>query len=194
MNHNRMRKVGVDLDDVMFAFAKAWKSYSLLHFGKEGTLWWETEEEVRQGHQFIASSHHLHIEAIEGAFEGLIKLIEQNYSPVGITARDFGMELPTRILFERHFRKISRVKKFHVPLYFMHQNMEIDLGSKGEICTMLGVTDYLDDSLHHLLGTHAQDINSYHFIGDHNRTVVTPPEIHRTHSWNEFLYQLKHIP
>lgn len=133
--------------------------------------------------EFIRSDHHARVSPVLGAVEAVGRLREICDLYI-ITARDDTLSHQTFTLMNEHFP--DSFKSSH----FLHRDDVNVLGTKGEVCTSLGIDIFVEDSLLNASHTGEAGIRTLLFDTPWNQTEALPKNVTRVFSWDEILREI----
>lgn len=192
------KKVGLDFDDVLFDFNAGLMAFHNAIYGTSYTLqdvtqWdfkelWQCapEEALRRMQEFVTSPYHNTTTPIEGATEA-VKVLRVNYDTPVITARDKKLDIQTRHVADTHFPNCLS------EIHYLHDNEQNVLGTKGEVCTRLGVSIMVEDSLGNAETLSDSGIPTLLFDRTWNQTKHLPKGVTRVYGWTHALMEIKKV-
>jgi uncharacterized HAD superfamily protein len=186
--------IGLDFDDVLLDFHKAFYDYHNPLYGTNlcreqmttyhiedilGIPRSELEERIVN---FYHSDHHDNADPVPGAYEAVRKLCTNNHCVI-ITSRPDHIKERTLSWLERHFGGLFK----HV--YFTNQFVGRDgvKKTKSEACTELGVEVFVDDNHAYAVDVANGGKKALLFDAPWNRLADPHPNITRVHSWDHIL-------
>jgi hypothetical protein len=173
------KKMGLDFDDFLVKFDLIWQQYHREQYGEEANYHWNFEEGLRRGHEFVRSKHHELIPTVEGAVEA-VNILKMRRILIVVTARDELLREPTILLMEKHYPKVFK------GVYFLNKNMENVLGSKGDVCAQLGIEEFGDDVVDHVVSTRDRGIRSFLLTTTKNKDTEVEGVI-RVSNWGQIV-------
>lgn len=195
MKQHRKYRVGLDFDDVLIDFNTGLALFHNEQYGTSykrehvtrwdfGNLWGcTTSEALRRMKEFVRSDHHVRISPIAGAVEAVSHLREICDLYI-ITARDDVLSHQTFTLMNEHFPESFK------SVHFLHRGDVNVLGTKGEVCTSLGINIFVEDSLLNASHTGEAGIRTLLFDTPWNQTGTLPSNVTRVFSWEEILRKI----
>ncbi len=192
---SRVKKIGVDLDDVLLdiiADLFPWHNrlYGTSNSEKDvrpfelSSTWNCTKEEaVSRILSFYQTPEHAQCMPVPGAIEA-IDVLNKNHQLVIITSKPANLEAMTYAWVERHFPK-----KFQ-DIYFSNAIVtpEHKQIKKSELCHDLGIEIFIDDSIGNVLDVATVCEQIFLFDRPWNQDkVALPVNVTRAYSWKEIV-------
>lgn len=186
--------IAVDIDDVIFPMVADLIGYLDRQHGvtlsQEDFVKYNLEEiwegdpaEAARLLESYKGQTGIEVVPVEGAAEALAKLAKR-YDIIIMTARDASVGPKTKAWLSHHFPELFK----QVHLVGNKNDSPGNWRPKAEVCKELGVYCLIDDSLKHVLETHAAGIKTILF-GDYpwNRADDLPAGVTRLKDWQEVL-------
>ncbi len=188
--------IGVDFDDVLFKCNDALAEFHNATYGTSyaredvrtfdlGEVWSCTPEEAqRRINEFTSTDFHHDAEAVFGAYDAL-KILAETHDIVIVTARLEKWRDATITWLEKNFiglyREVHFTEQFHTDQAKRRQ--------KSEVVRALGMSAFIDDSLHQVDDVSSLGIPVFLFDTPWNQGPL-PGGVARVHSWQEILTAL----
>ena len=147
-----IRKIGIDLDDTLFDFAKSFREFLLsqgiiVPENENGHFFLRREnipEEERQrlDRIFYRSEYFLRMSLLPGALEAM-DYLSPRYDAFAVTARDASLIKDTASAIQRYFPN-HFCGLFHSKNYFNGANPNYP--SKADVCWNMAITEMFEDS------------------------------------------------
>ncbi len=190
-----MKKIGIDLDDILLDFNGAFIEYHNSKYGttlkKENTTTFfleeildiPREEAMLRLRDFYLSSHHEEAAPIDGAVEALVDLARTNKLLI-ISASPEEIRIRIESWLKKHF--INTFESIHFT-----RKMSTDTHSlkKSEVCQSLGIDVFVDDALHNAENIAECGIPVLLLDRPWNQGEV-PKLVTRVYSWSEIVKKL----
>lgn len=191
-----MRKIGIDLDDILLDFNGALvKFYNAKHgtnYTKDGMTsfflednWGISGEQLQEElNEFYSSSYHKDADPIVGSIEAIAELAKDNELYI-VTASPQIIEAEIRVWLGRHYT--ADFKHIH---FTRKTPFDESIQNKKDACTGLGIEVFIDDALHNAENIALCGIPVFLLDSPWNQGPVEPP-IRRVYSWYEIVAALK---
>lgn len=187
-----MRKIGVDIDDVLLELAQPFLDFHNATYGTSfqfsqfcsyylplflgGTF----EEAVEKLGKFYKTRYFLSLKPVPGAREGISRL--QEYAELDvITSRIPELFLITRQQLQQHFPG-TLPDSLH---FARNPYIGKQIPAKREICTRVAITELIEDSLEHAQECAAAGIHVYLLDYPWNQSSEAIPGVTRVKSWDD---------
>lgn len=197
----KMKKIGVDLDDVLLAIIDGLFPWHNRLYGTNNrtdeirpfelsSSWGCTKEEaVSRILDFYQTPEHAACLPIPGSVEAM-NILSQTHELVIITSKPANLEAMTHAWVEKHFPKtfqgIYFTSSFVTP---EHQQVK-----KSELCRELGIELFIDDSIGNIIDVASVCEHSFLFDRPWNQEqIILPSNVTRTFSWKETVNAIQNI-
>jgi len=191
------RIIGIDIDDVLIdthgsrlndfyndRFGTSWKKEDYFSIKLE-EVWGNTKEEAAAlVEEYINSNYHDSSPPHEYAKEAIAELSKHN-SLVLITARKEEMREKTLAIIQTHFP--DTFSEVHFTNHYFAGDKAV---KKSDVCKELGVSIFIDDTLHNAEDISAAGIPVLLLDQPWNQADALPPLVTRVFSWKEILERL----
>jgi uncharacterized protein len=198
---NPKKVIAIDSDEIISAFMDGFIEYNNSFFGTKltmkdivsfelGQILGITEFEVEKRiEKFFESGEAKKIKLVEGAKDGVKKLLEMNYEIHVITARPLPLKDETLRWINEHFP--NQFKQIHFA--FNPYVGASEQKKKSQICKEIGSGILVDDNLVNVLDCAKAGINVLLMDALWNQTQDLPERVVRVKSWNEILDLIPNI-
>lgn len=189
-----MKKIGIDLDDVLLNFNDPFLNFHNENFGTTyrreditnfnvEEIWGIPTETLRDRlSQFYDTHHHESAPPIEGAVEAIKELSKNNKLYI-ITSSPQTAEGKIRIWLKKHFGEAFE------EIHFTKKDISSERRNKGEMCRELGLELFIDDHPDNAEKISAIGIPVYLFDTPWNQGEVGPL-VKRVRTWSEIVEDL----
>lgn len=190
------KKVGLDFDDVLIDFSAGLLEFHNATYGTSYTIedvtsfeykeLWKCDytESLRRMREFVTSPYHEMTLPIKGAVDA-VKFLQRKYDTPVITARDKTLLSETRKVANMYF------PRFLKEIHFLHENDLNVLGTKGEVCSRLGVSLMVEDSLGNAETLSKSGIQTLLFDRPWNKSNMLPELVTRVYNWDHALDEIE---
>lgn len=197
----KVKKIGVDLDDVLLAIIAGLFPWHNRLYGTNNheddvrpfelsSSWNCTKEEVvARVLDFYQTPEHAECQPIPGAVEAMDTL-SQSHELTIVTSKPADLETMTHAWVEKHFPKVFQgiyfTSSFVTP---EHQQIK-----KSELCRKFGIEVFIDDSIANVLDVATACEHVFLFDRPWNQEkVALPANVTRAYSWQEIVTAIENL-
>lgn len=192
---SQVKKIGVDLDDVLLAIVAGLFPWHNRLYGTNNheddvrpfelsSSWGCTKEEaVSRVLDFYQTTEHAECQPVPGAVEAM-NVLSQSHELTIVTSKPADLETMTHAWVEKHFPEVFQGIYF-TNSFVTPEHRQI---KKSELCHKLGIEIFIDDSIGNVLDVATACEHVFLFDRPWNQeAVVLPPNVTRAYSWQEIV-------